>query len=54
MIADIHFDWRLALEAIRQGIDGLRVNPGNIGASWKVREVVTAGQDRSVPIRIGV
>ena len=54
MIADIHFDWRLALEAIRQGIDGLRVNPGNIGASWKVREVVTAAQDRSVPIRIGV
>ncbi|MDP3049275.1 MAG: flavodoxin-dependent (E)-4-hydroxy-3-methylbut-2-enyl-diphosphate synthase, partial [Thermodesulfovibrionales bacterium] len=40
MIADIHFDWRLALEAIKQGVDGLRINPGNIGAKWKVKEVV--------------
>ncbi|MEW5745928.1 MAG: flavodoxin-dependent (E)-4-hydroxy-3-methylbut-2-enyl-diphosphate synthase [Nitrospirota bacterium] len=54
MIADIHFDWRLALEAIRQGIDGLRLNPGNIGAGWKVKEVVLAAKDRKVPIRIGV
>jgi (E)-4-hydroxy-3-methylbut-2-enyl-diphosphate synthase len=54
MIADIHFDWRLALEAIRQGIDGLRINPGNIGARWKVAEVVSACRDRKIPIRIGV
>lgn len=54
LIADIHFDYRLALEAIRQGVDGLRLNPGNIGAEWKVKEVVTAAQERGVPIRIGV
>lgn len=54
IIADIHFDWRLALEAIRQGVDGLRINPGNIGARWKVAEVVSAASDRAIPIRIGV
>lgn len=54
LIADIHFDWRLALEAIKQGIDGLRINPGNIGAKWKIKEVVNAAKDRSIPIRIGV
>jgi (E)-4-hydroxy-3-methylbut-2-enyl-diphosphate synthase len=52
MIADIHFDWRLALEALSQGVDGLRINPGNIGAKWKVKEVVTAAG--GTPIRIGV
>jgi (E)-4-hydroxy-3-methylbut-2-enyl-diphosphate synthase len=54
IIADIHFDWKLALEAVRQGIDGLRINPGNIGAKWKVEEVVAAARDRNIPIRIGV
>ncbi|HET6516346.1 MAG TPA: flavodoxin-dependent (E)-4-hydroxy-3-methylbut-2-enyl-diphosphate synthase [Thermodesulfovibrionales bacterium] len=54
VIADIHFDWRLALEAIRQGVDGLRINPGNIGTRWKVAEVVSAASDRAIPIRIGV
>jgi (E)-4-hydroxy-3-methylbut-2-enyl-diphosphate synthase len=54
VIADIHFDWRLALEAIRQGIDGLRINPGNIGARWKVAELVSASRERNIPIRIGV
>jgi len=54
MIADIHFDWRLALEAIKQGVDGLRINPGNIGAKWKVREVVAAAKDKGIPMRIGV
>src|SRR5574340_262389 len=54
VIADIHFDWRLALEAIRQGVDALRINPGNIGAIWKVSEVVSAASDRHIPIRIGV
>lgn len=54
VIADIHFDWRLALEAVRQGVNGLRINPGNIGAKWKVEEVVNAAMDNGIPIRIGV
>jgi (E)-4-hydroxy-3-methylbut-2-enyl-diphosphate synthase len=54
LIADIHFDWRLALEALKQNVDGLRINPGNIGARWKIKEVVTAAGDRGTPIRIGV
>ncbi len=54
VIADIHFDWRLALEALRQGVDGLRINPGNIGASWKLRELVQALKEREVPVRVGV
>ncbi len=54
LIADIHFDYRLALEAVAQGVDGLRLNPGNIGERWKVEEVVKACADRRVPIRIGV
>ncbi len=54
MIADIHFDWRLALEVIKQGVDGLRINPGNIGARWKIKEVIKAAGERGIPIRIGV
>lgn len=54
IIADIHFDWRLALEAIVQGVDGLRINPGNIGALWKIKEIVKATKERAIPIRIGV
>lgn len=54
VVADIHFDWRLAMEALRQGVDGLRLNPGNIGAKKKIREVVAALKDRPVPIRVGV
>lgn len=54
LIADIHFDHRLALAALDAGVDGLRINPGNIGSKKKVKEVVLAAQDRSVPIRIGV
>jgi (E)-4-hydroxy-3-methylbut-2-enyl-diphosphate synthase len=54
IIADIHFDYRLALIAIEQGVHGLRLNPGNIGARWKVQEVVRACKEREVPIRIGV
>ena len=53
-MADIHFDHRLALEVVRQGVDALRLNPGNIGTGNKVREVIKAAQERSVPIRIGV
>ncbi len=54
LVADIHFDYRLALAAIDAGIDGLRINPGNIGERWKVSEVVRACQERQIPIRIGV
>lgn len=54
LVADIHFDWRLALEAIKQGVDGLRLNPGNIGAKWKIKEVVAALKDKQLPVRIGV
>jgi (E)-4-hydroxy-3-methylbut-2-enyl-diphosphate synthase len=54
LVADIHFDYKLALEAIKQGIDGLRINPGNIGSTEKIRAVVRAAQERRVPIRIGV
>jgi (E)-4-hydroxy-3-methylbut-2-enyl-diphosphate synthase len=54
IVADIHFDYKLALEAINQGVDKLRINPGNIGDISKVKEVVTAAKDHGVPIRIGV
>ena len=54
LIADIHFDYRLAIEAVKQGVDGLRINPGNIGGKDKVREVVRACKDHGIPIRIGV
>jgi (E)-4-hydroxy-3-methylbut-2-enyl-diphosphate synthase len=54
LVADIHFDYRLALEAIRQGVDKLRINPGNIGATENVAAVVTAAKKARVPIRIGV
>ncbi len=54
MIADIHFDYRLALMSLEAGVAGLRLNPGNIGERWKVEEVVRACAERSVPIRIGV
>jgi (E)-4-hydroxy-3-methylbut-2-enyl-diphosphate synthase len=54
VIADIHFDHRLALASLDAGVQGLRLNPGNIGARWKVEEVVAAARQRVVPIRIGV
>jgi (E)-4-hydroxy-3-methylbut-2-enyl-diphosphate synthase len=54
VIADIHFDYKLALRVLEGGIDGLRLNPGNIGDRWKVAEVVAAAREREVPIRIGV
>jgi (E)-4-hydroxy-3-methylbut-2-enyl-diphosphate synthase len=54
VIADIHFDYRLALTSLESGVAGLRLNPGNIGERWKVEEVVRACAERSVPIRIGV
>ena len=54
MIADIHFDYKLALEAIAAGVDGLRLNPGNIGGKDEVLQVITKASERNIPIRIGV
>ena len=54
MVADIHFDYRLALEAIKQGIDAIRINPGNIGNEDRTRQVVEACKKNNIPIRIGV
>ena len=54
LVADIHFDYRLAIKAIENGVDKLRINPGNIGSEAKVREVVAAAKDHGIPIRIGV
>lgn len=54
LVADIHFDYRLALKAIEQGIDALRINPGNIGDEERVQAVVTAAKEKHIPIRIGV
>ena len=54
VIADIHFDYRLALESIESGVDGLRINPGNIGDKGKVEQVVKACKEKNIPIRIGV
>jgi (E)-4-hydroxy-3-methylbut-2-enyl-diphosphate synthase len=54
LIADIHFDHRLALGALKAGVDGLRINPGNIGGERAVAKVVRAAAERRVPIRIGV
>ncbi len=54
LIADIHFDYKLALESIKEGVDGLRLNPGNIGSFEKVRSVVDRAKDKNIPIRIGV
>src|SRR5687767_3750663 len=54
IVADIHFHYKLALMALEAGIDKLRLNPGNIGAHERVREVVRAAQAQKVPIRIGV
>jgi (E)-4-hydroxy-3-methylbut-2-enyl-diphosphate synthase len=54
LIADIHFDYRLALAALQTGVDGLRLNPGNMGDKEQIAKVVTAAKERKVPIRIGV
>ena len=54
IIADIHFHYQFALEALRQGVDGLRLNPGNIRDAEKVKQVVNEAKARGVPIRVGV
>ncbi|MGB4505154.1 MAG: flavodoxin-dependent (E)-4-hydroxy-3-methylbut-2-enyl-diphosphate synthase [Syntrophaceticus sp.] len=54
LVADIHFDYRLAMMAIESGVDGLRINPGNIGGPKRVHELVRAAAEQNLPIRIGV
>ena len=54
IVADIHFDYRIALQAIESGVDKVRINPGNIGDEEKVRKVVEACKTKNIPIRIGV
>lgn len=54
IVADIHFDYKLAISSLEKGVDGLRINPGNIGSKEKVKEVVKVAKARGVPIRIGV
>ena len=53
LVADIHFDYKLAISSIKAGVDKIRINPGNIGAKWKVKEVARAAADRGIPIRVG-
>lgn len=54
LVADIHFSYELALEAIKQGVDKIRINPGNIGSETKVKHVAEAARAKNIPIRIGV
>ncbi len=53
LIADIHYDYALAIEAVKEGADKIRINPGNIGERWKVEEIVKICKERKVPIRVG-
>ena len=54
IVADIHFDYKIALEAIKSGVNKIRINPGNIGSKEKVIQVVNACKEKNIPIRIGV
>ena len=54
LVADIHFDYRLALKAMENGIDKIRINPGNIGNEERIKAVITMAKERNIPLRIGV
>ncbi len=54
IVADIHFDYKIALKCIEGGVHKIRINPGNIGSEWKVMELIKAAGDKGVPIRVGV
>ncbi|MEE3238998.1 MAG: flavodoxin-dependent (E)-4-hydroxy-3-methylbut-2-enyl-diphosphate synthase, partial [Pseudomonadota bacterium] len=53
-VADIHFDYRIALKVLEYGVDCLRINPGNIGSEERIRAVIDSAKDRNIPLRIGV
>ena len=54
VVADIHFDYRLAITAMEKGADKVRINPGNIGSEDRVKSVISCAKERRIPIRIGV
>ena len=54
LVADIHFDYRMAIAAMENGADKIRINPGNIGSKERVAEVVRVARERNIPIRVGV
>jgi len=54
VVADIHFDYKIALKCIDLGIQKIRINPGNIGTEWKVKEVIDKAKDKNIPIRVGI
>jgi len=54
LVADIHFDYRIALQVAEYGVDCLRINPGNIGSEKRIRQVIDAAKDKNIPLRIGV
>ena len=54
LVADIHFDYRLALEVIENGIDKVRINPGNIGGEWRIRQVLQLAKEKGLPVRFGI
>ena len=54
VVADIHFDYRLAIAAMENGADKIRINPGNIGSTERVKAVVDVAKERNIPIRVGV
>ena len=54
LVADIHFDHRLAIAAMENGADKIRINPGNIGSEDKIRSVISCAKERGIPIRVGV
>lgn len=54
LVADIHFDYRLALEVIKNGIDKVRINPGNIGGEWRIRQVLNEAKAHNIPVRFGI
>jgi (E)-4-hydroxy-3-methylbut-2-enyl-diphosphate synthase len=54
LVADIHFDYKIALEAVKQGVDKIRINPGNIGSSSKVKLIANACRNKNIPIRVGI
>ena len=53
LVSDIHFDYKIALQVLKYGVDCVRINPGNIGSEKKIKEVISAARDMDVPIRIG-
>lgn len=54
LVADIHFDYRLALEVMENGVDKVRINPGNIGGEWRIRQILKLAKEKNIPVRFGI